>query len=120
MAHNDLLDIAARFDRNARLSIIIIGMACLVSVIIASFFLLYMMIVKGDLITVLVTHFAAIAGIPVSAGGSFVVVALFETVRGRIRFHGFGLSFEGASGPIVMWVLCFLSIAGAIRLLWDA
>lgn len=37
-------------------------------------------------------------------------VVLFETVRGRTSFMVSVLSFEGASSPIVMWVLGFLAV----------
>jgi hypothetical protein len=63
-------------------------------------------------------HFPATVGLPAAAAAAFVVCALFRTAEGKIRFAILGLRFEGASGPIVMWVLCFLAIAAAIRLLW--
>ncbi len=63
-------------------------------------------------------HFAATIGLPLSAVGAFVVCTLLRTAEGKIRFSAPGFKFEGASGPIVMWVFCFLAIAAAIRLLW--
>lgn len=63
-------------------------------------------------------HFPATVGLPAAAAGAFVICALFRTAEGKIRFAALGLRFEGASGPIIMWVLCFLAIAVAIRILW--
>ncbi|WP_431203000.1 hypothetical protein ACQ86E_29700 [Bradyrhizobium betae] len=63
-------------------------------------------------------HFAATVGLPSAAAGAFIIVALFRTTEGQIKFEGLGFKFEGASGPIIMRVICFLSIAGAIKLVW--
>jgi hypothetical protein len=64
------------------------------------------------------THFASVIGLPCAAAAAFVIIALFRVTEGRIKFEVIGFKFEGASGPIVMWVLCFLAIAAAIRMLW--
>jgi len=34
-----------------------------------------------------------------------------------IEFEGLGFKLKGAAGEIVLWMLCFLAISGAIRLL---
>jgi hypothetical protein len=67
-----------------------------------------------------VRNFATIIGLPFAFIAAFVVVALFRQGDGVMEFKGFGLEFKGASGEIVLWVLCFLSIAGAIKLLWKS
>jgi hypothetical protein len=41
-----------------------------------------------------------------------------EQTSGPIEFEGLGFKFKGASGPVVLWVFCFLAIAGAIKLVW--
>jgi hypothetical protein len=63
-------------------------------------------------------HFPATIGLPISAVGAFLVVSLFRTTQGTIRIRVMSITFEGASGPIIMWVLCFLAMALAIKLLW--
>jgi hypothetical protein len=65
-----------------------------------------------------VDHFPATVGIPVAAVFAFVVVALFESTAGNVKFEAAFLKFDGAAGPIIMWILCFLSIIWAIKLLW--
>lgn len=62
-------------------------------------------------------HFAATVGLPSAALAALCVVFL-ESTTGRIEFEGLGFKFKGASGPIVLWVVCFLAIAAAIKLLW--
>jgi hypothetical protein len=45
-------------------------------------------------------HFAAVVGLPCAAAASFIVIALFRTTEGKIKFDAFGFKFEGASGPV--------------------
>ena len=63
-------------------------------------------------------NFAAVIGVPMAAVAALCIVLLLEATSGIIEFEVVGLKFKGASGPIVLWVLCFATIAGAIKLLW--
>lgn len=63
-------------------------------------------------------HFPATVGLPAAAAGSLIICTLFRTVEGKITFSVLGLKFEGASGPIIMWVICFLAITLGIHSLW--
>lgn len=63
-------------------------------------------------------HFAATVGLPSAALAALCIVIFLESTGGAIEFEGLGFKFRGASGPIVLWVFCFLAIAGAIKLLW--
>ncbi len=67
---------------------------------------------------IVTAHLQAAIGLPVAGVFAFLVVALFRTTEGRIRFEVLGLKFDGAAGPIIMWVFCFLAITVSIRLLW--
>lgn len=67
---------------------------------------------------ILQEHFAAIIGLPGAAAVSFVLVVFLRQTGGPIEFEGLGFKLKGAAGQILMWVICFLSIAGAIKLLW--
>jgi hypothetical protein len=64
------------------------------------------------------THYAALVGTPMSAVTAFCIVSLLKVTSGPIEFEAIGFKFRGASGPIVLWVFCFLSIAVAFHLLW--
>jgi len=51
---------------------------------------------------------------------SIFVVLLFRVVAGgQISVSLLGLKFEGASGPVIMWAICFLAIVLAFYMLWD-
>ena len=63
-------------------------------------------------------HFAATVGLPLGAIGAFCIVYIFEYSTGVIEFEGLGFKFKGASGPIILWLLCFLGIVMGIKLLW--
>jgi hypothetical protein len=70
------------------------------------------------LITTLDRQFAATIGVPLSAISSVCIILLLKATAGPIEFEGLGFKFRGASGPIVLWVFCFLSMIFAEHLLW--
>lgn len=63
-------------------------------------------------------QFAAIVGLPIAGVFSVFLVVVLQQTTGPISFKGLGFEFEGTSGQVVLWMMCFLSIAGAIKLLW--
>jgi hypothetical protein len=70
------------------------------------------------LVRIVEKQFAAVIGLPLAAGLAALVVVVLRHTEGPIKFKGLGFEFEGASGQVILWVICFLAIAGAIRLLW--
>ena len=63
-------------------------------------------------------HWPAVVGLPMSAIAAFCIVSLLRVTNGPIEFEGLGFKFHGASGPVVLWVLCFLVLVAALSLLW--
>jgi hypothetical protein len=64
-------------------------------------------------------HYDVIFGLPSAALLSFMLVVVSEARFDNIEMEIVNLiKFRGASGPIILWVLCFLSIVLAIKLLW--
>ena len=63
-------------------------------------------------------HFAAVIGLSFVALIAFFIVIILEFSFGAIEFEGLGVKFRGASGSIVFWALCFLSMTVAVRLIW--
>jgi hypothetical protein len=63
-------------------------------------------------------HFAAVVGLPSASLASFIVVLVLRISAGPIEFEAWGLKFKGAAAPIVFWILCYLSIAASIKMLW--
>ena len=63
-------------------------------------------------------HFSAIVGLPMAALAALCIVLVLRISSGPLEFEGWGLKFKGAAAPIVFWLLCFLAMAGAIKLLW--
>jgi hypothetical protein len=66
---------------------------------------------------------AANIGIPCSAIAAFAIVAVLlrafppKDERGALTFKAFGLEFTGPSGPITLWLMCFLGFIFAMRLM---
>lgn len=63
-------------------------------------------------------HFAAVVGLPGAAFASLWFVTFLEQTRGQIEIKIHWFEFKGASGPIILWVIGFLAITGAIAMLW--
>lgn len=63
-------------------------------------------------------HFAAVVGLPLAAVAALFVVSVFEITTGHIEFEAVGFKFKGASGPIILWAMCFIAISASIKLLW--
>ena len=63
-------------------------------------------------------HYAAVCGTPCAAACAFSIVTLLKVTSGPIEFEALGFKFHGASGPIVLWILCFGAMAVALYFLW--
>ena len=65
-------------------------------------------------------------GGPCAALSAFAIVAVFmklfpsqSDTGGEIQLKVFSLEFSGPSGPITLWLMCFLGFVAAIKLLRD-
>jgi hypothetical protein len=62
-------------------------------------------------------------GLPVAAISAFALVAILlrafppADTNGQLSLKAFGLEFTGPSGPITLWLICFLGFVFALRLL---
>jgi hypothetical protein len=63
-------------------------------------------------------RFSAIIGLPMAAVTSLIVVVFLHQSQGNIEIEIGKLRLTGASGQIVLWLVCFITIAVAIKLLW--
>jgi hypothetical protein len=67
------------------------------------------------------SHPAQNLGIPCAAVSAYAIVAALlrrsPDTSGPLAFKAFGLEFTGPSGPISLWLACFLAFVIAIRLL---
>ena len=72
------------------------------------------------MIALLSAHYPALVCLPIATFVSLVIVVLLEARYDEIRMELFNglLKFEGASGPIILWMICFLSIVVSVKLLW--
>ena len=63
-------------------------------------------------------QFAAMVLVPMAGLGSLCLVLMLRLSSGPIEFKGIGFEFRGASGQLVLWVVCFIALVAAIKLLW--
>jgi hypothetical protein len=63
-------------------------------------------------------------GLPCAAIAAFAIVAALlkafppsTDARGQFELRAFGLEFSGPSGPITLWLMCFLGFVLALKLL---
>lgn len=64
------------------------------------------------------SQFPVIVGLPIAGLGALFVTLVLRISAGPIEFEAGPVRFKGGSAPIVFWVLCFLSMVLATKLLW--
>jgi hypothetical protein len=64
-------------------------------------------------------HYGTVVGIPCSGLGALFIVLLLRNVAGEVQFTAFGFEFKGASGPIIMWILCFWALTFGMIKTWN-
>ena len=67
---------------------------------------------------IVTAHLQAAIGLPVAGVFAFLVVALFRTTEGRIRFEVLGLKFDGAANQYHVGLLLSGDNRLEFRLLW--
>ena len=63
-------------------------------------------------------HFPAVVGLPMISLASFIVVWLFRFTEGPIEVGGMGVTFRGASAPVIFWIMVFLSMVFGLKKIW--
>ncbi len=98
------------------ITVIIVGVAFFVGLVIL---LTFSYDYETRILNVIVKNYAAVIGVPCSALAALAVVLILRSSQGPLEFKGLGCEFRGASAPVLMWILCFLAIVGAVNLLWE-
>lgn len=73
---------------------------------------------NAEIKKILYEHLLAVLGVPGAIIISLVLITILEQVSGKIKMKGFGIEFEGASGPIILWVIVFMAIVSSLHMLW--
>lgn len=95
------------------------GVALILAIFLGIFLTIWLLGFRDAWKTQLITeHFAAVIGLPAAAIAASCVVFAFRQADGPIQLEVLGLRLKGAAGPVVLWTLCFLGIAIAIKMLW--
>ena len=84
-------------------------------------FYIHTLLFGPSLSSVSAYEFALVFGAPFHTFLAFCaalfVVLLLRFSTGPIEFEGLGFKFRGASGPLVLWIFCFLAIVFGLYLL---
>ena len=70
------------------------------------------------LVDLIQKHFAALICVPMAALMAMCVVILLRYSSGPIVFKVPGFDSNGPASELAFWVVCFLAIITAIKLLW--
>ncbi len=71
-----------------------------------------------ELNNILEKHILVTIGIPLAIMTFATIVAIFEVQSGSVEFQIFDIKYKGAAGQIIMWVIVFLVIVAALKILW--
>jgi hypothetical protein len=63
-------------------------------------------------------HYLVFFGMPYAGFFAYYLVTALESSRGPIEVEFVGFKFKGAAGPLVFWLLVFLSIQLGFSLFW--
>jgi hypothetical protein len=102
-----------------RRAVSIAGFAILTAYFVALLILLVTEWKNESVRQLVLDQFRVIVLLPGAGLFAIIVVSIFETTSGPIKFEVLGFKLEGAAGPIIMWVLCFLAIVLAISTFWQ-
>jgi hypothetical protein len=86
--------------------------------IFAAGFLVYNSMPGGFIVDLTKKQFGAMILVPMAALVALCVVIILEWTTGEIKLKVPGFELEGASGPIVLWVCCFLALVAGLRAFW--
>ena len=69
--------------------------------------------------TLIRQQFPVLVGLPMAGLGALFLVLILRISAGPLEFEIAGVKLKGAAAPVTFWILCFLSGAIAIKLLWQ-
>ncbi len=107
---DDIIQVKSR----APLLVGVIALSCYLLFIARSF-----LVTDGWMNNLLQNHYVFFVGLPFAGFLAYFVVGTLENIRGAVEFEIIGIKFKGASGPILMWIITFLSIVLSMHLAWQ-
>ena len=95
-----------------------------IALVLAAFFLRALSGHGAQLAAWFTTAPAQNLGLPCAAISAFAIIAVLlkafppaSGASGQLELKAFGLEFSGPSGPITLWLICFLGFVFALKLL---
>jgi len=103
------------FKRYIIATVVGIGLASMAAILIHQ---VYSAITSGLMTNTAKVQFPAFFCVPIAYVSALILVLVLRAATGPVEFKFLGLEFRGSSGPLVFWILCFLSIIWAFREMW--
>jgi high-affinity Fe2+/Pb2+ permease len=73
---------------------------------------------NGDIAKSIRENGSSTLGLPFAGLSSFALVVILQLKsKGVVEFKGLSMDLKGPSSELIYWVICFLAIVAAIRLL---
>ena len=108
---------AERFFRRWAPPVVLVGVG--LWGLFAGGFLAYHSLGGGFIVRIVEEHFPGMILVPMAVLMALCVVLLLRWTTGDLEFELWGQAkLKGASGPLTLWVVCFLAMVFAIWLLW--
>jgi hypothetical protein len=96
-----------------------VGLAVLCFFVVVPLLLIFQEWGNENVRKIVVDQIAVIMGLPMAGLFALLIVAVFQSTTGAVKFEATpAFKFEGAAGPIIFWVICFLAITTSIKMLW--
>ena len=107
--------------RSFVVKLVLLGVGVFGAIFTCSFFgvLVYSFWTDERWVDIAKDHASAVVGLPIATVAAFLLVSILQVTSGRIEFEGIGFKFRGASGPVVLWIACFIVFVIGIKLLWQ-
>lgn len=110
---------SAKGDAVRLLSMIVLAIIFVISLFYLSFAAFYLVTDwNGDISKEIRSVGTFTLGLPIAALGSLALVIVLPAATNQsLKVEGAGFKIEGPTIQIILWVLCFLTIVGSIKLL---
>ena len=104
-----------RLKRYIIVTVVVIGLTSMAAILIHQ---VYYSITSGLISRTANVQFPAFFCVPIAYVSALILVLILRVATGPVEFEFLGLKFRGSSGPLVFWILCFLSMIWAFNVLW--
>ncbi|MGD0640902.1 MAG: hypothetical protein ABSC22_09155 [Roseiarcus sp.] len=97
---------------------LLVGLTVVTALAFAATFMVVLVVGFSQLRTEIMKHLMAIMTVVGMGVWAFLLIVAFRHAEGPIEFEAATIKFKGGSGPVLLWIMTFLSIAAAAKMFW--